>query len=99
MGIGNEFFGIFSASNAADGTQTAFFNDMSSLFQRDFTGTVGTGSFQLKNARGGNVAFSIDPFFFSGTSSDIPAVPEPGSLVLLVTSLVGLAELRRRTSQ
>jgi hypothetical protein len=91
--IGNELFGIFSASNADNGT-SAFFPDVS--FQRDFMGTPGTSSFDLMNAAGAPVAFSIDPFFFSVT-----LVPEPNSLVVFATTLVsllGLGALRRRHS-
>jgi hypothetical protein len=61
-GIGNTFYGIFSASNADDGTNASFTNVS---FNRRFTGTPGTSSFQLTDANGNAVAPSIDPFFFS----------------------------------
>jgi hypothetical protein len=61
-GIGNTFYGIFSASNADDGTNALFKN---TTFNRNFTGTPGTTSFQLIDTSGNAVAPSIDPFFFS----------------------------------
>ena len=70
-GIGNTFYGVFSASNADDGTKAQFSNV---AFQRDFTGTPGTASFQLTDGSGNPVAASIDPFFF--TATDI-ATPSP----------------------
>lgn len=92
-GVGNNFYGIFSASNADNGTLASYLNTNPDLFQRDFNGTLGTGSFQLTDSSGGSVAFSIDPIFFSGTST---SVPEPASLSLLGASILGLAALRRR---
>jgi hypothetical protein len=61
-GIGNTFYGIFSASNADDGTDASFMN---LNFNRLFTGTPGTSSFRLTDANGNPVPFSIDPFFFA----------------------------------
>jgi hypothetical protein len=61
-GIGNTFYGIFSASNADDGTNASLMNV---TFNRRFTGTPGTSSFQLIDATGNAIPFSIDPFFFS----------------------------------
>jgi hypothetical protein len=61
-GIGNTFYGIFSASNADNGKDASFMN---LNFNRLFTGTPGTSSFQLTDANGNPVPFSIDPFFFA----------------------------------
>jgi len=72
-GIGNTFYGVFSASNA-DTTKTSFADGVS--FNRDFTGTPGTSSFQLTDTKGNPVAPSIDPFFFSYSILN-PAAP-PG---------------------
>jgi hypothetical protein len=72
-GLGNTFYGIFSASNADDGTNALFTN---TTFDRRFVGTPGTSSFRLVDASGNAVPFSIDPFFFSLTVLN-PAAP-PG---------------------
>src|SRR5262249_19937463 len=61
-GSGNTFYGIFSASNADNGTDASFTNV---TFNRDFAGTPGTSNFQLTDANGREVPFSIDPFFFA----------------------------------
>jgi hypothetical protein len=61
-GIGNTFYGIFSASNADNGTDASFTN---LNFNRLFTGTLGTSSFRLTDANGNAVPFSIDPFFLA----------------------------------
>lgn len=92
--IGDTFYGIFSASNADDGTLANYLLNSPSLFQRCTVGTPGAASFALCDNAGHTVPFSIDPIFFSGTS--VAATPEPGSLALLGTSLLGLAALRRR---
>ncbi len=63
-GLGNTFYGIFSASNADNGTNATFSNI---TFQRHFTGTPGTATFQLTDGSGNPVAASIDPFFFTAT--------------------------------
>jgi hypothetical protein len=89
--VGDTFFGIFSASNADNGTLASY---PSVVFQRDFIGAPGTASFQLTNAAGAPVDFSIDPFVFSANLAAV--VPEPGTLSMLVTSLLGFAALRRR---
>src|SRR5262245_12504570 len=57
-GIGNTFYGIFSASNADDGTNASSTNVN---FNRLFTGTPGTSNFQLTDANGNPVNPSIDP--------------------------------------
>jgi hypothetical protein len=83
-GIGNTFYGIFSASNDDDGTNASFTN---LTFNRLFTGTPGTSNFQLTDANGNAVASSIDPFFFSYVVLN-PAAP-PGvsaNMVLRQTS-------------
>jgi hypothetical protein len=87
--VGNTFFGIFSASNADDGTNALY---PSVLFQRSFSGAPGTAGFTLTSG-GTPVDFSIDPFVFSVT---LEAVPEPATLTVLGTGLLGLAALRRR---
>jgi FG-GAP-like repeat len=70
--VGNTFYGIFSASNADDGTNAQFTNV---TFQRNFIGTPGTSSFRLTNQSGNPIATSIDPFFFSfNTSTAAPPV-------------------------
>jgi PEP-CTERM motif len=93
--VGNTFYGIFSASNADDGTLASYLFD--DIFQRAFTGTPGMAGFQLTDLSGNPISFSIDPIFFRGFSIDPPGdVPEPGTLVLLGTSLFALAALRRR---
>jgi hypothetical protein len=88
--IGDTFYGIFSASNADNGTLANFLLNGPQLFQRCHVGTPGAPGFELCD----EVGFSIDPFFFSGTSFNQP-VPWAGTLALLGTSLLGLAALRR----
>jgi FG-GAP-like repeat len=61
--VGNNFYGIFSASNAVNGADAQFLNGVT--FVRNFIGTPGTGNFQVVDANGNPVAFSIDPYFFS----------------------------------
>ena len=75
-GVGNTFYGVFSASNADNGTLADITNVS---FQRSLTGTPGTPSFQLTDASGHMVAPSIDPFFFTET------MPTP------VANLIGVA--------
>ena len=65
--IGTTFYGVFSASNADNGTDAQFSN---ATFGRDFTGAAGTASFQLIDTTGQAVASSIDPFFF--TAGEVP---------------------------
>jgi len=86
--IGDTLYGIFSASNADNGTLASY---PEATFQRDFTGIPDTASFQLTDLTGAPVAFSIDPFSFS-----LNLVPEPATLSLLGVSLLRLAGLRRR---
>ena len=72
--VGDTFYGIFSASNADNGTD-ALFSDIS--FQRNFTGTPGTASFHLTDANGSTVPSSIDPFLFSFQILAPPALASP----------------------
>jgi hypothetical protein len=71
-GSGTAFYGIFSASNADNGTAASFMNV---TFNRRFTGTPGTSNFQLVDAMGNAVASSIDPFFFSYVVLNAPPPP------------------------
>lgn len=90
ISVGDTLYGIFSSSNADNGTLASY---PDATFQRAFTGIPGTGSFQLTNLTGAPVAFSVDPFFFS---VELAAVPEPATLTLLGASLLGWAALRGR---
>jgi hypothetical protein len=89
--VGDTMYGIFSASNDDNGNALTGAVYADATFQRDFTGTHGTASFALTNGAGSTVPFSIDPFFFS-----FSPVPEPATLSLLGTALVGMTALRRR---
>jgi len=60
--VGNTFYGVFSASNADNGTDAQFSNV---IFGRNFTGNSGTSSFKLVDTDGNSVASSIDPYFFT----------------------------------
>jgi PEP-CTERM motif len=90
--VGDTMYGIFSASNEDNGLQGSY---QSATFQRCFTGTENTASFALCDNNGHVVPFSIDPFVFSFTSG-VVSTPEPATLTLLGTALIGLAALRRR---
>jgi hypothetical protein len=68
--VGNTFYGTFSASNADDGANALIRN---ASFDRDFTGTAGTSSFQLVNRNGNSVGASIDPYVFRYTLQPAPA--------------------------
>jgi hypothetical protein len=94
--VGDTFYGIFSASNDDNGNALTGAVYPDATFQRDFSGTQGTASFTLTDGAGGTVPFSIDPFFFSFSPSAPPPVPEPATLSLLGTALVGMAAFRRR---
>jgi len=61
--VGNTFYGIFSASNADNGTDAQFSSGVT--FGRNFTGNSGTASFHLTDLNGNQVASSIDPYFFT----------------------------------
>jgi hypothetical protein len=91
--IGNTLYGIFSASNADDGILGSFL--AGTEFQRNFVGTPGAASFALRDLSNNPVAFSVDPFFFT---EGLTAIPEPSTLFLIGTSLLGLAALLRRPS-
>jgi hypothetical protein len=82
-GRGNTFYGIFSASNADDGTDASFTNV---TFNRNFTGTPGMSNFQLIDTSGNPVANSIDPFFFSySILNPPPPVATTANMVLRQT--------------
>ena len=91
--VDNELFGAFSASNFDNGTLADY---PDAVFQRCTTGVEGTASFGLCNNAGGSVNESIDPWFFALDLSQVSSTPEPATLTLLGTSLLGLAALRRR---
>ena len=91
--VDKELFGAFSASNFDNGTLADY---PDAVFQRCTTGVEGTASFGLCNNAGGSVNESIDPWFFALDLSQVSSTPEPATLTLLGTSLLGLAALRRR---
>jgi hypothetical protein len=76
VGVGNTFYGVFSALNKDNGTDALInpSNPASVIFQRSSTGTPGTPNFQISDANGAPVPNSIDPFFFKFT----PTVPLVG---------------------
>ena len=82
-GIGNTFYGVFSASNADNGTDASFTNV---TFNRDFTGTPGTSNFQLTDTNGKPVGPSIDPFFFSYVVLNPAAPPAVSANMVLRNS-------------
>lgn len=96
-GDGIDTYGI--ASNMTDNTgyggANAFFTAYTSF------GTTGTVNFITPIAPGGMGYFSLElspaAGGFTSSGGNPPAVPEPGSLVLLGTGILGLAaQLRRR---
>jgi hypothetical protein len=82
-GIGNTFYGVFSASNADNGINASL-TDVS--FNRRFTGTPGTSSFQLTDGNGNPVDPSIDPFFFSYSIQNPAAPPAVSANMVLRNS-------------
>jgi hypothetical protein len=82
-GIGNTFYGVFSASNADDGINGSMTNV---IFNRRFTGTPGTSSFQLTDGNGNPVDPSIDPFFFSYSIQNPAAPPAVSANMVLRNS-------------
>jgi hypothetical protein len=63
--VGNKFYGTFCATNDL----TTAVLPVGINLQRNFVGTPGTASFDLRDTTGLNpVAFSIDPYFFSATA-------------------------------
>jgi hypothetical protein len=73
ISIGNTFYGTFSASNADNGNSATGALFPTLTLHRSYKGTPGTSSFQLTDASGNAVPFSIDPYFFSVTV--VPPVP------------------------
>ena len=63
-GLGDTFYGIFSALNLDNGDPTSGAAFTNVTFQRDVTGTPGTSTFQLTNS-GRAVSESVDPFAFT----------------------------------
>jgi hypothetical protein len=87
--VGTTFDGVFSASNDDNGTAAQFANV---TFQRDFTGTPGTSSFQLTNSSNQPVSSSIDPFFFTVTEGSMPCYCA-GTLIATTRGDVPVEEL------
>ncbi len=99
--VGNTYYGVFSASNLDDGVNAAFPNGV--LFQRSFSGTPGTSTFQLNDGLGGTVSGSIDPYFFSydgsqgSTARFAASVPELSSWAMMIIGFGSVAlQVRRR---
>ena len=99
--VGNTYYGVFSASNLDDGVNAAFPNGV--LFQRSFSGTPGTSTFQLNDGLGGTVGGSIDPYFFSydgsqgSTARFAASVPELSSWAMMIIGFGSVAlQVRRR---
>jgi PEP-CTERM motif len=89
--VGNEFYGIFSASNGDNGTDALFAD---AIYQRDFMGTPGTASFNLVDGGGGLVPISIDPYVFS-----VSGVPEPSTWAMMALGFAGLGFLGYRKTR
>jgi hypothetical protein len=62
VAVGLTFYGIFSASNQADGVHADFPGGVT--FRRSYLGKPGTPKFQLTDSQGNPVPPSIDPFVF-----------------------------------
>lgn len=89
--VRDTFYGTFSASNQADGTHAIFPGGVA--FQRSFTGTPGTSTFQLTDRSGHRsghpVDCSIDPYYFQveasrgggGRADDLAAIVDGNGLV------------------
>jgi hypothetical protein len=90
--VGNAFYGTFTASNNLNEVMAPF----GVTFQRLTDGDPGAGTFVLKNAGGGTVGFSLDPYFFTVSTN-----PEPATLWLTVigSGILWWVYRRRRTSK
>jgi hypothetical protein len=86
-GIGNTFYGVFSASNVNNGTDAVFKN---TTFTRNFIGKPGESSFKLIDTSGNAVDPSIDPFFFS--YSILNPNPAAGGSANMVLSQTGTGQ-------
>jgi hypothetical protein len=64
--LGDTFYGMFSAANADNGAAANFLN---LSLDRHYTGTPGTATFQLTDAAGQPVSFSVDPYLFIDVES------------------------------
>lgn len=86
--LGTSFYGVFSASNADNGSNAQFLSG--TTFERSFSGTPGSADFQLNDGAGNAVTASIDPFFFA--ANEIPCFRR-GTLILTERGEVPVEEL------
>jgi uncharacterized repeat protein (TIGR01451 family) len=76
VAVGNNIYGVFTGSNNANGTEAVFPQGVT--FQRNFSGTIGTSSFQLLDNSNNPVVPSIDPYFYTVQSQADLAVSKTG---------------------